>query len=230
MSRTGASGGWMLSTTQSGATGDLANWAFHCWVKSTSAPGTASNTDVAIFQTPTTFTFNSGFVWDNTQAAAKQAVYNKRANGTFDNCQIPNTLSANTWYAIGGRLNGSTLDAFLNGVKVKSVASGTPPAALAKVSLLSAVDGSGKFANGTIAEFAAWFTTVPTDADFAALAAGQSAELILPQNTFCYNPLWGFHSPELDFSTAVAHRTMTLNGTLPRADEPPITPQLMPWE
>jgi hypothetical protein len=231
MSRTGASGGWMLSTTQSGATGDLAKWAFHCWVKSTSAPGTSTFTFPVNIANGGTFVTDAGFAWDHTSAGFKQAVFNRRSSGAYDAAQLTSTLSANTWYAIGGSFDGTNLNAYLNGSKQASVASAAPSSSVTSfVSLLAKVNGANQFANGTIGEFASWYTTVPTDADFAALAKGQTAELILPQNCFCYNPLWGFHSPELDFGTAVSHRTMTLHGTLPRADEPPITPQLMPWE
>jgi hypothetical protein len=228
VSRQNTTTGWMLSSTGAALGTDIANWAFHLWIKGQSAPSSAKQTGAWSLQTTGTFSFNSGFIWDDTRVGFPHSVFNKRASGAFDTCQIPGTFVGGTWYAIGARLLGSTLDVFLNGAKVSTLASGAPPNSVANMSLFNNVAGSGTPFLGSIGEAACWYTNLPTDADFAALAKGQTAELILPQNTFAYWPLWGFHSPELDLSTSV--RRGTLNGTLSRDDEPPITPQLMPWE
>jgi hypothetical protein len=223
MSRTGASGGYMVSATTSGVA--VNTWAFHFWAKGSTAPGTAITTQPFTSQGGATNP-DFGFSWDHAAAAFKQAVYNRRASGAYDAAQLTSTLAANTWYAIGGSFDGTNLKAYLNGTLEATVASATSANVACTQSILAATAGGSKWANGTMGEVAMWFGNPLTDDIFKALANRMTPEMIVPGASWLgdYWPLWGFSSPEGTFSTSIAHRDMNLTGTCPRGDEPPVSP------
>jgi len=226
MSRAGTSGGFLKGNGPN--VGGFSAFAFHFWYKCSTVPGTASITQPYSVNDPTQ-TIDFGFSWDHTASTFKQSVFNHRASGTYDSAQLTSTLSANTWYAIGGAFDGTHLKAYLNGQLQASVASAPTATNIANTTYMlgKLVNGvlSNQCIHGTIAE-AIFTNTAFNDSFFAALGHQRTPEEIGlaafgSTGGADYWPLWGFHSPEINCSGNGKHQILT--GTVPRGDEPPVS-------
>lgn len=131
------------------------------------------------------------------------------------------TNSTGVWASLVGRKKGTGANqtqAFKNG---SSAATGTDAGTQAgtadsfiigQVGFSSSVEGL----DGGVADWATWNVDL-TDAEISALAAGVNPTLIRPLSLVCYIPLWGAHSPEIDYLSGV---TGTLSGAFSAISHP----------
>jgi hypothetical protein len=122
-----------------------------------------------------------------------------------------NAYSVNVWNHVCAIAASSTdRRMFLNNVKATAVTTFTWPTTMTVTDIgrkgnLTAAN----FFNGLVAEAAIWNVAL-SDGEVAALAAGVRPVDIQPTALKAYWPLWGFASPEPDFT--INNRSMTITG------------------
>jgi hypothetical protein len=194
-------------------------WSVHFHYQNAAAPGTAVIDDpFSLYNkggTPGTFDVN--FAWDHTTGAQKQAWSQKRSGGSVDIAQLTSTLSANTWYRIGGRYDGTNLSAWLNGVKEVDTASADPATADA-VSIGGLSGGGGSTANanddGHLAELAVWNVAL-TNAEMLSLGKGISPLLIRPDSILLYHTMLRDDKVFINTSASSANSGITVTAHPP---------------
>lgn len=126
------------------------------------------------------------------------------------------SISANTWYHGCAVFTSSTSrDIYTNGGGSASNTTAVTPS----VNLTAAAyHGQGSFADGRIADCAAWNVALTTN-EITALAAGMSPLRIRRASLMCYYPLYGFQSPEQDI---IGANSMTLSNSPTQANHPPV--------
>lgn len=190
MAHTGNGSSGKIVAASSISASSLTRPYFHFWYQNANAPGGAV-IDIPFAITDAGLTYQINFAWDSTIGAGQKAVNAKEAGGTVRRAQLTSSLSANTWYAIGGFYDGTNAGVVLNGTTEATTAcAALSTAANPTPSALAAAVGTSDFDDGTIAEVAAWnLTTAMTQAEWTALAAGVSPLLIRPQSLILYWPL-----------------------------------------
>lgn len=162
----------------------IANPSFHLWYRNAAAAGTAVlNVPVDIRAAAGTGGYLFRFIWDDTNPASSQSILCRAANNTFYTAQFSTSLTLNTWYAVGGQLDGTDLKAWLNGsLETTTAASAFNLAATINAYVLG---GGGEFDDGTVAEFALWDAVLTSD-EWVALSKGISPWLIRPASLVQY--------------------------------------------
>lgn len=184
MALTGNGTSEYIRTTSPLAAG-LTRYTFHLFYRNAAIPGNALND--AIFSISDAGTYDVTLYWDHTATA--QAIRHLNAGATTNIATFSTPLTADTWHGLGGRFDGSNVDAFLNGV-VDGTAAGADPDATdtpTPCALAGAV-GAAEFDNGTICEVALWNVALTTG-EMLALGNGFSPLLVRPQSLLIYWPL-----------------------------------------
>jgi hypothetical protein len=121
----------------------------------------------------------AGFSWNHTVTGFIQALYHREdPGGGYVAAKLTSSLSANTWYIIGGRYDGSNVTVWLNGSQEASSAATDPATGASAISLLSQF-GTTLFIDGPIAFVGLWGAAL-TDAEMSALGKGFHPMLIRP--------------------------------------------------
>ena len=94
------------------------------------------------------------------------------------------------------------------------------------VGRLQASGFGDKAFDGRIAWVTVWDTILSSN-EKVALANGVDPFIIRPSNCLICLPWWGIHSPEIDLSGN--DRSATINGTLSRVNDPPVTLYTPKW-
>lgn len=157
------------------------NYSFSIIVRNSGAPGTADYR-IATELGPTSSSQTlAGFAWSHMDSAQVQSMFHRESGGTFRAAKLTSTLSADTWYCIGGRYNGTNITAWLNGTQEASTA-----AAAASVGASPVIyAGNGVFpSNGVGFQYAevCWWSVALSDGEMAALGRGVSPLLIRPES------------------------------------------------
>lgn len=121
--------------------------------------------------------------------------------------RTPGTYSAGTWIHLVWRRDGlGNLQLWTNGTLASTTLSGDTTSLAGSV-----IMGSRGHAllQGDVAELAFWSTAIPTE-DIASLARGVSPLLISKYTQTAYWPLWGQHSPEIEYAQGFS---MSMSGT-----------------
>jgi hypothetical protein len=166
----------------------FAQYSFHIFYQNASTPGT-STVSKPVTISDSTSTFDVSFCWHHT--SNPKTLFHRKSGGVYNQVTISTSLSANTWYGIGGSFDGTNLVVFLNGSSSASTASSAPPNTPNPMCvLLAGSGGTGNFDAGIVAEAAFW-TTGLTTSEWAALGNGVSPLMIRPQSLLRYWPLIG---------------------------------------
>ena len=187
-----------------------------CWAKPTGTPPT--NGDIRFGgQLMGTQTAGSVCGLVRVISGGNDRVWAYNFDGTVDSVGVAYTNDV--WAHFGWTHTGGNIEVWKDGASGGTVASGNS-------SLTSHQFGFGKnttanFYTGDLAECATWSVAL-TAAEMASLGAGVSPLLIRPASLTGYWPLWGRHSPEINWKSAT---TATLTGTA-EAAHPLI---LNPW-
>ena len=168
-------------------------YSWHIHFQKSTVPGAGGSTQPVKMSSATVW--DAGFSWDHGTASFRQAMFHRNSAGGFTSAKLTSTLSADTWYKLGGRYDGTNIDAFLNGAIEATTASSDPGTSESPTfsSDSSSADG------GIVAERACWNVAL-SDSEFLLLGAGMSALYIRPGNLIAYNPIFGNQSPEPDLS------------------------------
>lgn len=130
------------------------------------------------------------------------------------------TMSTGTWHHVAGSFGGSTVSAYLDaGGKATGTHTGTIGSVNeTNIGFYRGGFGSG-YADGVICEAAAWNAALSDD-EIKALAGGISPCRVRPGNLQHYWPIFGIHSPEVDYG--LSKRTLTVTNAPPQADHGPV--------
>ena len=150
---------------------------------------------------------------------------------TSETAWATSEFTTGTWHHCGGVIDigGDIITVYMDGVEEASNAvtftnttytvSGSPATTNAD-NIGGSYEGGAATSllwDGRIAEFAIWKDTVPSAADFAAMAKGYSPLMFAPNGLIDYFPLIGKKSPE---TSLISTRIGTITGSIPAAAHP----------
>ncbi|KKN37293.1 hypothetical protein LCGC14_0764920 [marine sediment metagenome] len=153
-------------------------YSFHFWYRN-------DTTQIAVINQPFAIDLSAGtgagFSWDHSNVDFRQAIFH-HTGSTWTKAKIASALSADTWYGIGGRWNGSNLlEVFLNGVADGSdTPDGITSSAAYKLGLFASKHGTDEFDDGELAEVVLYLNVALSDAEMLALGKGVSPLLVRP--------------------------------------------------
>jgi hypothetical protein len=176
----------LADSTLSGPT----RFSWHMWYRNNSSPAVAAGTIAWSLSNAadSSGTYWLAFNWN--QPSTPKTFFMKNSGGTFNSATMGSSLSADTWYSIGGRHTGSSVNVFLNGVSDGAGASSDPTGATTPTLSIHGGGNAGTLNpdDGVVAEFALWSTNLQ-DVEHVALSAGVSPMLIRPTSLLFYAPL-----------------------------------------
>lgn len=149
------------------------SYAYIFAIEADHVPGTSGNVSVTLRRT-------IFFDWDSGDTSFQQACSQYGdTNSVWVNAKATTALSANTWYWIGCRWDGSTLAIFLNGSLEATSSVSTPRT----VSQAPKIDKNytdpgalgGSLSNNSVAGLAVWGNILPSNADLEYLTNPQNA-------------------------------------------------------
>ncbi len=106
----GAASGFDLTTPAGVGTA----YAYSCWWKAVSNPGTSSG--FWVMQLGNGGNDSGGMLWSHNNPSFIHAAYQQDSGGTYFPAQLTSSLVGGTWYLIHVEWDGSTLNCFRNGV------------------------------------------------------------------------------------------------------------------
>lgn len=185
-----------------------ASWVLTAPTITVSSPAGSNNTNILPGQTiyditasaivGTVSSFNSGTgVITLTSGGATHA-----SSGASDLLIIGTPISLNQWHHAGGVVTGTNQSAYLDGVLTgQSTSTNTFPTVVNVATIGAQQNNSISFPfTGSIGEVCVWNIAL-TAAEMLSLASGTPACFIAPASIIGYWPLYGYNSPELDFSS-----------------------------
>jgi len=222
VARTGnGTSGYVKSASFTGPT----RFTFHFWYRNAATPDSGATRTVLNLTDNAASGYDMGFSWDHTSASFRQAVYMAQADYTFQAAKLTTAVAADTWYAIAGLYDGTTLEAYLAGTREAQTAatdpdSGTTTKLTALAAYWGTEGGSPQYDQGTIAEVALWDAALSA-AELLALAGGVSPRTLRRDNLLLYWPLWGLDTTEPDLSANNRTGAVTDTTFHPHAPVPP---------
>jgi hypothetical protein len=131
------------------------------------------------------------------------------------------TYTVDEWVHVAWQHAGGNLSIYKNGVLQGTVASGTTQNFFGNMNVGGGYNGANKWFNGDVAQVLTYPTAITADEILAVAKGGNPLQLVTGRPSV-YLPLFGDHSPEIDFSSN--DRTFTLTGTSKAGTGPPIGP------
>lgn len=155
------------------------------WYRNAGTPTTGFDGDV-VSLSDATLAFNATFVWSHTSST--KTFFFRESGGTYRTARLTSGVSADTWYHIACRYDGTNIKIYLNGTAEATTAAAAPSATGPKLAAFARAAGTVPVDNGQVAEVGYWNTALSEPA-IALLAARLAPSLVYPQDLQDY---WNF--------------------------------------